>query len=91
MQGLIIFIIMMLAADRLAAGEAEYLPTVWGVEEGLPQHVVGAVAQTTAGDLWCGTFNGLARFDGVKFTVFDENSVPGLTGRGVTALYEDLQ
>ena len=91
MQGLIIFIIMMLAADRLAAGEAEYLPTVWGVEEGLPQHVVGAIAQTTSGDLWCGTFNGLARFDGVKFTIFDENSIPGLAGRGVTALYEDRQ
>jgi signal transduction histidine kinase/ligand-binding sensor domain-containing protein len=76
----------------IPGGEPQaYLPAVWGVEEGLPQHVVSAVVQTRNGDIWCGSFHGLARFDGVKFTVFDEHSNPGLPGRGVTALYEDRQ
>lgn len=75
----------------MAAPSITYIPHAWGVEEGLPQHVVSAVKQTRMGHLWCGTYNGLARFDGVKFTVFDENSTPGLPGRGVSVLWEDRQ
>ncbi len=80
---------LLLAAGPGPAMETSYLPSVWGVEEGLPQHVVSAVRQTRDGNLWCATYNGLARFDGVKFTVFDRHSEPPLPGRGVTALYED--
>ena len=36
-----------------------------------------------------GTFNGLARFDGVHFTVFDKTSAPRLENPGVTSLFED--
>lgn len=85
----IVFGLSALAAMGLPAAGADYLPAVWGVEEGLPQQVVAAVVQTSGGDLWCGTFNGLARFDGVSFSVFDEHSAQAIPGRGVTALYED--
>jgi ligand-binding sensor domain-containing protein len=46
-----------------------YLHTVWTTEHGLPQNSVTAITQTPDGYLWLGTFGGLARFDGVKFTV----------------------
>jgi ligand-binding sensor domain-containing protein len=36
-------------------------------ESGLPQNTVTTVLQTHEGYLWLGTYNGLARFDGVRF------------------------
>jgi ligand-binding sensor domain-containing protein/signal transduction histidine kinase len=42
----------------------------WGTAAGLPQNSVNAIAQTPDGYLWVGTRDGLARFDGVRFTVF---------------------
>lgn len=38
------------------------------MEDGLPHTIVQAVAQTRDGYLWVGTREGLARFDGVRFT-----------------------
>src|SRR5439155_16183528 len=58
---------------------------------GLPKSVVRAVIQTRDGYLWLGTPEGLARFDGVNFTVFDENKTPGLKSRSIVSLYEDRQ
>jgi signal transduction histidine kinase/ligand-binding sensor domain-containing protein len=66
-----------------------YLHDVWGTESGLPQSSITAIAQTRDGYLWLGTFGGLARFDGVKFTVFEKANSPGLQSNRVTALYED--
>ena len=60
----------------------------WQVEQGLPQNKVTAVVQTRDGYLWLGTYNGLARFDGVRFTVFDDNNTPELRSSRVTSLFE---
>ena len=38
----------------------------WGADQGLTG-TPHALAQTTDGRLWVGTFNGLFRFDGVRF------------------------
>ena len=53
------------------AAAPNYFTRTWQVEQGLPQNKVTAVLQTRDGYLWVGTYNGLARFDGVRFTVFD--------------------
>ncbi len=58
------------------------------MEQGLPQNKVTAVVQTRDGYLWVGTYNGLARFDGVRFTVFDENNTPELRSSRMTSLFE---
>ena len=49
---------------------------IWNTANGLPQDSVRAMAQTTNGYLWLGTQAGLARFDGVSFTVFDHVNSP---------------
>ena len=49
---------------------------VWTTEQGLPHDSVRAIAQTTDGYLWFGTSDGLARFDGVNFTVFQAGNTP---------------
>jgi len=46
---------------------------VWTSAEGLPQDSIRAAAQTADGYLWFATTNGLVRFDGVSFTVFDSS------------------
>lgn len=45
-------------------------PTTFTSEDGLPQAGVTAILQTRDGYLWVGTFDGLARFDGLTFTTF---------------------
>jgi ligand-binding sensor domain-containing protein len=44
--------------------------------------------QTHDGYLWIGTYSGLARFDGVRFVVFDENNAPELHDSRITSLFE---
>ncbi len=43
----------------------------WTTKDGLPQDYVRSIAKTPDGYLWFGTIEGLVRFDGVNFTVFD--------------------
>jgi diguanylate cyclase (GGDEF)-like protein len=50
---------------------AQYAHEVWNTKAGLPEADVMAILQTRDGYLWIGTEEGLARFDGVQFTVFD--------------------
>jgi signal transduction histidine kinase/CheY-like chemotaxis protein/ligand-binding sensor domain-containing protein len=49
---------------------------VWTTSNGLPQDSVRAIAQTADGYLWFATTDGLARFDGVNFTVFNGSNTP---------------
>ena len=66
-----------------------FLIDVWEADEGLPENVVLAITQSREGYLWVGTLNGLVRFDGMRFTVFDENNTPGLPGSRIVSLFED--
>jgi ligand-binding sensor domain-containing protein len=61
----------------------------WDTESGLPQNTVAALARTADGYLWAGTELGLARFDGVHFTIFDKSNTPELSSNQITALLED--
>lgn len=67
---------------------SQYVQNVWRVEEGLPHNSVRALRQTRDGYLWLGTYGGLARFDGVRFKVFDNRNSP-LTNNEIRALHED--
>ncbi len=69
----------------------QYVRQSWNAETGLPQSTVQAVAQTADGYLWIGTEEGLVRFDGVRFTVFDRKNTPALHSNQVTALLVDKE
>jgi signal transduction histidine kinase/ligand-binding sensor domain-containing protein len=71
-----------------ASAAPSYFVRTWQAEQGLPQNKVTAVLQTRDGYLWAGTFNGLARFDGVRFAVFDQSNTPALRNSRVTSLFE---
>jgi len=61
--------------------------TTWDDE--LPQNSVRAILQTGDGYMWFGTYEGLARFDGVRFTNFDRSVTGDLPGTAVYDLVED--
>ncbi|HJQ27069.1 MAG TPA: two-component regulator propeller domain-containing protein [Blastocatellia bacterium] len=67
----------------------DYLLDVWTIDNGLPQNSVNAIVQTKDGYLWLATFDGLVRYDGVKFVVFNVRNTPGISSNRVTALLED--
>jgi ligand-binding sensor domain-containing protein/signal transduction histidine kinase len=69
--------------------DASFIVDAWSTEEGLPQSSVISVIQTRDGYLWLGTLNGLVRFDGNRFTIFDENNTPGLSSERIVYLFED--
>ena len=62
---------------------------VWTADDGLPQNVIRGICQTADGYLWLATFNGLVRFDGVRFTIFDKSNYSGIESDRFTALYLD--
>jgi len=52
---------------------------------------VMAIAQTADGYLWLGTEEGLARFDGVSFTIFDLSNTPEIKNNVILTLYVDKE
>jgi len=62
---------------------------VWENNRGLPQSSVLTLTLSREGYLWLSTLNGLARFDGSRFTVFEEGDTPGLGRSPVVHLFED--
>jgi len=65
-----------LALDPSIAN-TQYGVGAWLSDDGLPQNWVGAMAQTPDGYLWFATEEGVARFDGVRFTTFLERKSIG--------------
>ncbi len=74
-----------------ASSNKEYVRSSWSSTEGLPANWVMTIAQTRDGYLWFGTDDGLARFNGTQFVVFDQTHSPGLplNSTGITALLAD--
>jgi PAS domain S-box-containing protein len=75
------------ALDRTAQ-PANYTAAHWNAEDGLPHNSVKHLLQTSDGYLWIGTNQGLARFDGLTFTVFRYPTSPGLPNNQITSLLE---
>src|SRR6185369_592431 len=79
----------LLISDWLPIARAQYRFDSWTAEDGLPQNSIRSIIQTRDGYLWMTTFDGLVRFDGARFKVFDKSNTSGLTSDRFTALYED--
>src|SRR5262249_42209700 len=67
---------------------AEYRFDVWTTDSGLPHNTVRSILQSRDGYLWVGTADGLARFDGVRFTVFNKANSPGFPNNRIMTLCE---
>ena len=99
-RGIVRHIILLVIANALWAASAaaqstnpnvvfgEYQQISWQERDGLPQNTVVAIATTRDGYLWVGTYEGAARFDGVRFTLFNPSTTTGIGNLYVTSLLE---
>ena len=71
--------------------QAQYRLDNWTTDNGLPQNSVYAIVQTRDNYIWLATLDGLVRFDGVRFTVFNKTNSPGISNNRFVYLYEDGQ
>lgn len=68
---------------------AQYRFDSWTTDKGLPQNSVYSIVHTRDGYIWLATVDGLARFDGVRFTVFNKSNSPGIANNRFNSLFED--
>ena len=77
------------AENQTSLTPPDYTVTTWRVDDGLPQSTITSITQTPDGYLWLGTFGGLVRFDGVRFTVFDSANTPELKSGRIVKIRTD--
>ena len=68
---------------------SQYLHRVWHSNDGLPQNSAQAILQTNDGYIWIGTQEGLVRFNGVEFKVFNKGNTEAIRHNDVRVLYQD--
>jgi signal transduction histidine kinase/ligand-binding sensor domain-containing protein len=73
----------------LTTVKAQYRIDQWTADDGLPQNSVFGIVQTQDGYLWLATVDGLARFDGARFTIFNKSNSPGIINNRFVNLFED--
>ena len=71
-----------------ATALSQYGRDLWDSDSGLPQNSVDAILQTRDGYLWLGTQEGLVRFDGVRFRIFDSRNTPAMRDDWVLSFCE---
>ena len=62
----------------------------WTVDDGLPQNSVYSITQTPDGYLWMTTFDGLVRFDGVRFTIFNKVNLKNLPSNRFYQIFAEV-
>ncbi|MBK7106538.1 MAG: hypothetical protein IPH62_14770 [Ignavibacteriae bacterium] len=93
------FIIGFLVSGNKVSGQNEMLNqgdfrfVKIGVEEGLSQSSILSILQDKRGYLWIGTANGLNRFDGYEFVVYNNitEDSSSISDNEITSMYEDKE
>ena len=67
----------------------EYIHALWTDKQGYPGGAVHAFAQTPDGYLWIGAENGLVRFDGLAFRLFNHDNTGVFPASAVLSLATD--
>ena len=61
----------------------------WDTDDGLPQNSINAIANTEDEFLWLGTQEGLVRFDGLEFKVFNRSNQDAFSSDDIRVLTLD--
>ncbi|MBK6435020.1 MAG: diguanylate cyclase [Rhodanobacteraceae bacterium] len=91
---LVAWCLLLFASSPLRALDADrplntFTLSHWNGSSGLAHNMVIAIAQTPDGYLWLAGFEGLSRFNGTEFVVFDNNTLPLADANGIRALTVD--
>lgn len=64
---------------QVTLSNADYVVEhAYNTENGLPANGVNDITQDRKGFLWAATFNGLVRYDGINFNIYNASNLPGL-------------
>ncbi|MFC2146767.1 two-component regulator propeller domain-containing protein, partial [Acidobacteriota bacterium] len=66
----------------------QYIHKKWSTDDGLPNNYISTILQSSDGYLWLGTYEGLTRFDGVTFEIFDKGNTSTIKDNRITVLFE---
>jgi ligand-binding sensor domain-containing protein/signal transduction histidine kinase len=84
------FVLLAISPLLLSAAPARaplaYAERTWGMQDGLPEQVVQAFAQTNDRYLWIGTTGGLLRFDGARFVLYNRENTPAFADNNIFCL-----
>src|SRR5262245_31120169 len=80
-----------LSASKLGDPAERFSPHTYRAQDGLPIHLIYALAQDLDGYLWIGGPGGLARFDGMQFVMWGAHGEPPLPYGEVRSLLADRE
>jgi signal transduction histidine kinase/ligand-binding sensor domain-containing protein len=84
--GLAFYVLLVVGCPLIARGQ--YFFDSWTTDNGLPQNSVNSIVQTRDGFLWLATGDGLVRYDGARFTIFNRNNTLGINSNRCEQLLE---
>lgn len=84
----ILYAFLLLVPQKLQALSFRFIH--YEAEDGLPSNTIRCITQDSRGFMWFGTDNGLCRFDGYTFKVF-QTSAEDSTGLGSNYIYSLLE
>ncbi len=76
------------AQSKSGTDSIQYKITSWGSDDGLPNRLI-SLYQDQQEYLWIGSYDGLFRFDGTKFTSYNRFNTPGLSSDHIKTLVGD--
>lgn len=68
---------------------AQYRLDTWTTDNGLPQNSITGLTQTPDEYFWLTTNDGLVRFDGNRFKIFNRSNTPQITNNRLSAAFAD--
>lgn len=68
---------------------SQYYLSIWQRDRGFEQNSIFSIVQSNEGYIWLGTQNGLVRFDGIRFNVYNKSNTKQLLDNYIRALYVD--
>jgi signal transduction histidine kinase/ligand-binding sensor domain-containing protein/DNA-binding response OmpR family regulator len=75
-------------ANGQALGAPSWVHESWTIKDGLPVNSINTIIQDRQGYIWAATFDGLVRFDGIRFTVFNSANSEQLPSNRIIQLKE---
>ncbi len=77
--------------DKSLGIESDFSIEIFNSESGLPQNSILNLTQTDDGYLWIATFNGIVRFDGMSFKLFNSQTTGGLITNTIMEFKQDAK
>lgn len=72
-------------------GDQQFVQRSWSARHGLPVNQVTGILQSEDLYIWLSTFDGLFRFDGIRFVAFNQTSSPELPTARFTGVLGEAQ